>query len=188
MKPQEGEQILAELRPEPRVVRLWLFTRVLPVALVLGFITIWAFGFFGAMFLAMTDREVGASPFSSAVLPVVVVIAAALILGSVYNALLCRTYCYYITSQRVVFEGGLLLRVKRAVPYHKITDVEVSQNVWEQLLRIATLSVMTAGTVTGYNLPFGRNAAKIDFVGLADGDTPAALIQEQIKRCKATAE
>jgi len=35
MRPQEGEQILAELHPEPQVVRLWFFTRLLLLALVL---------------------------------------------------------------------------------------------------------------------------------------------------------
>ena len=57
MRPQEGGQILAELHPKPQVVRLWLFTRALPIALVLGCITIWAVGFSGAAYLSMRPED-----------------------------------------------------------------------------------------------------------------------------------
>ncbi|HBH03214.1 MAG TPA: hypothetical protein DDZ42_15055 [Candidatus Rokubacteria bacterium] len=48
------------------------------------------------------------------------------------------------SRHRALFRGGLLVRRRRSVPYHKITDLEVTRTLLDQLLGIGTLRIYTA--------------------------------------------
>jgi len=97
-----------------------------------------------------------------------------------YLALLRKTYVYTITNQRCVFRGGILWRRERSVPYHKVTDVEQSQIIFERLFGIGRVKIYTPGT--------GQMQAEIVLVGLEDTETPAAAINEILRQYRATGE
>jgi uncharacterized membrane protein YdbT with pleckstrin-like domain len=104
----------------------------------------------------------------------------------VYYAKLKGTFQYCITNQRCIFEGGIIIRRKRSVPYHKITDVEINQNIIERGLGISSLKVFTPGTGSA-GMP-GFEKAEIAFYGLKDAEMPANIIQNILKKYKATGE
>lgn len=111
-----------------------------------------------------------------------------LLLALIYCRVLRKTYVYYVTDQRCVFHGGILRRIERSVPYHKVTDVEMSQNIVERILDISTLKVFTPGTSSMQTSLFGGQRAEISFDGLKDNETPASTINEILRKFRATGE
>ncbi len=78
-------------------------------------------------------------------------------------------------------------RVERSVHYHKVTDVEMSQNIFERILGISTLNIFTPGTSSGGgNSSFQK--AEISFIGLKDNEGPANTINGILRKFKATGE
>jgi len=179
MQLQEGEIVIHELRPEPGVLGIWFFTKCLPAAFVGAFLCFWCFGFFGGMFSSAHPAQ-GGGPFAAGWITALILAPVILVLALVYCRFLRETYLYYITNQRCVFHGGILRKVVWSIPYHKITDVEMSQNAVEGFLGISSLKIYTAGT--------GGQGAEISFVGLKDNGTPAASIHEMLRKFRATGE
>lgn len=132
-------------------------------------------------------ERLDAAPVSSALAAAGVVLLA-VVIGLLYSECLRRTYVYFVSNQRCVFRGGIIVRVERSVPYHKVTDVEMRQNIVERMLGISKLNIFTPGTASVVNSPFGGPRAEISFVGLADSETPAATINETLRGFKATGE
>ena len=106
----------------------------------------------------------------------------------IYCVYLRRTYAYFITTKRCIFHGGILRRVERSVPYHKITDVEQSQTIIERGLSIASLRIFTPGTASVRSTPFKGQVAELNFVGLRDTEPPSETINEVLRRFEATGE
>lgn len=105
----------------------------------------------------------------------------------IYCVYLRRTYVYTITNRRCFFRGGILRRVQHSVPFHKITDVEMSQNILERMLGISSLGIYTPGT--GSVGPNSKcRTPEIAFVGLKDNETPAEIINKILSHYKATGE
>lgn len=181
------ERVLWEGQPAPAVLSLWLFTKALTFAFVASFVVVWLFAFFGAMWMTATRSHRDVDPFGPIGRPLVV--AAPLLLGAgfLYTVALRRTYRYFITNQRVVFTGGLLLSRRRSVHYHKITDIEVSQHIVERLLGIRTLKAYTAGTSGFTGWPW-MERAEITFPGLAESDTAERLINNVLRTYRATGQ
>jgi len=181
---QGGEQVLWEGRPEKRIYVMWLLTRVVLMSLVicgiLAYLTVIACVVYAAahymkkpVFILVPSLLIFSAP---------VVLACALF----YYRHLLETFHYIVTNQRCVFEGGIFVRRRRSVPFHKITDVEVNQNIIEQGLGIWSLKIFTPGTGS-VGVP-GFEKAEIVFCGLLDADKPASIIQDTLKKFKATGE
>ncbi|MHC4200147.1 MAG: PH domain-containing protein [Planctomycetota bacterium] len=184
MKLQQDEEIIHELRPEPQILWIWFFSKSLPFAPAGFGLTFMVFMFLTAAFLQdAEDFMLGVAVMAAALAAV-----AFLVLAFVYCVYLRRSYVYYVTNQRCVFKGGILLRIERSVPYHKVTDVEMRQNIIERILGISKLNIFTPGTASVVNTPFGGPRAEISFVGLADSETPAATINETLRKFRATGE
>ncbi len=185
----QGEQVLWEGRPSAAVFGVWFFTKALPFTIIFAFIVFWAFGFFGGMFLVMTAPRADMNPFTLA-LPALLILGPLCFLGGLaYCWALRRTYRYAVTNQRVVFMGGLLVRRRRSVHYHKVTDVEVSQNILELLLGIRTLKLYTAGTSSTFAVPWGwGERAEITYPGLEDAQTPEQIVNNTLRTYRATGE
>lgn len=181
------ERVLWEGQPALAVLVVWLFTKAVTFAFVASFVFVWALAFFGAMWMSATRSHPDFDPFAQIGLGLVVVAPLLLGAGFVYAALLRRTYRYFVTNQRVVFTGGLLLRRRRSVHYHKITDIEASQHIVEQLLGIRTLKAYTAGTSGFTGWPW-RERAEITFPGLAESDTAERLINDALRSYRATGQ
>ena len=173
MKFQTGEQVISEMKPRSELVTLWFFTRCLPISVAGG-----CGGFFMA---SMTTERVSPGVYGACITAVVVLLAML-----AYHVHLRRTYVYYITNQRCIFCGGILKRVQHSVPYHMITDVEMSQNIIERWLGISTLNLFTPGTASTSSSGGGR--AEVSFVGLVDSETPASIVNEILRSFKATGE
>ncbi|MCK5534187.1 PH domain-containing protein [bacterium] len=187
MRLQKSENVIYELRPEANVLKIWFFTKCLPIAFVGGFLSFWCFGFFGGM-VAVATKSDSPWPIIAGGIVAIIAIPVLLVLGLIYCRYLRQTYVYYITNQRCVFHGGIVRRVERSVPYHKITDVEMSQNIIERILGISTVKIFTPGTGSMMVSPFGGQRAEIAFEGLKDNETPAAAINEILRKFRSTGE
>ncbi len=76
---------------------------------------------------------------------------------------------------------------ERSVPYHKVTDVEVSQNIIERFLGISSINVFTPGTASVQQGSFGHRA-EIRFQGVSDTEEPADTINKMIRQSRASGE
>ncbi len=193
MKLMEGEEVIHKLRPARSLLVIWFFTKCLPWGIATAAL---------AAVVALIVGEASRGPLPdnenpSATLIVGAAVAALFLftaLPFVYFIFLRRTYIYTITGQRCVFHGGILRRIERSVPYHKITDVERKQNIVERILGISTLNIFTPGTASmpvhsGFLLTSaGGQRAELSFVGLRDSDAPATSINEILRQYKATGE
>ena len=181
---QEGEQVLWEGRPEKRIYVMWLFTRVLVMSAltsgIIAYLAVVACVIYAAVH--RMKEPVFYLVGSTLIFVVPVVLACTLF----YYRHLLETFHYTVTNQRCVFEGGIFVRRRRNVPFHKITDVEVNQNIIEHMLGILSLKVFTPGTGS-VGVP-GFEKAEIVFCGLLDADKPASIIQNTLKKFKATGE
>tara|TARA_B100000929_G_C15494267_1_gene415495 strand:- start:858 stop:2216 length:1359 start_codon:yes stop_codon:yes gene_type:complete len=115
--------------------------------------------------------------FSEGVL-IFVIIAFGIVI--MYHHALRKTYVYYITNQRCVFQGGIIKKIRRSIPYNKITDVEISQNIAERLLGITSINIHTAS--------MGTHKSEISFVGLKDAETPLTDINNNMESGSAEKE
>ncbi len=185
LKLQKDEEVLLEVVPEVRVLVIWFFSKCLISVIAVGFLA----GAFSFIFVSLKDlMEKGNSVLSTAIC---VTLLAALVMVAImftYCVYLRRTYVYTITNRRCVFSGGILRRTVHSVPFHKITDVEMSQNIVERMLGISSLGIFTPGTGSmGTGTAAGRKP-EIAYVGLADNETPAEAINEMLSKFKATGE
>jgi len=185
IKLQEGEQILFEGRAEGKIFFMWIFTKVIPVCLIISFIILWCTLFFGGIFSCAIKGH--KEPPLYLLPPLLkLFIPLAFIAALFYYKALKKTYLYYITNQRCIFEGGIFVRRIRSVPYYKITDVEINQNIIERFIGLYSLKIFTPGTGS-VGVP-GFEKAEIIFYGLKDAETAANIIQGVLKQYKATGE
>lgn len=168
---QKGEKTLYRATPKGKILVLWFFTRVIFYSFAISFLLNYVFIFLGIInFMAG-----GAFAFAYNYLLVFVGI---IILVFLYHVALRSTYKYYITDERVILEGGILLRKIKSVPYHKITDVSISQNILERVLGISKANVHTAGT--------GMQRPEIQFVGLINPERPQSIIVKELRAFKSS--
>ena len=184
MKVQEGEEILHELGPAKNILWIWLFSKALPIGLAGAGVGFGMLGISGIIFSFGGQSEFS---FIGGIAAAVILGPGFLMLAMIYCEFLRRTYVYYITNQRCVFHGGIIRRVERSVYYHKVTDVERSQNIIERILDISTLNIFTPGTSSrADNSPFQK--AEISFVGLKDNESPAESINGILRKFRATGD
>lgn len=174
MRLQEGEKVLHELRPSGRLLGYWALGAILPA----GAVCIAGFAIGMPIFREASGSSAGGA--MGALLCAALTGSFVFLLVVGYLALLRKTYVYTITNQRCVFRGGILWRRERSVPYHKVTDVEQSQIIFERLFGIGRVKIYTPGT--------GQMQAEIVLVGLEDTETPAAAINEILRQYRATGE
>jgi hypothetical protein len=77
--------------------------------------------------------------------------------------------------------------IMRAMHYHKITDVEVSQSPLERAVDLQTLEIFTAGT-PAWNPGSWQSRAEVSFPGLPDAETPERLVHDALKGYRATGQ
>ncbi len=152
---QKNEKILYQGRPSGKLLVLWFFDSIIPAL----FITL----FIGIAFFVVHQNLTIIVPVSFVILLLIIFL---------YNIALIKTYEYYITTQRVIFKGGVISRKIKSIPLYKITDVAVSQGLGERMVGLASLNIQTAGST----LP----RPEIQFVGLADADTPYSILLNQL--------
>jgi len=161
------ERILWEGTPDRKVLIVWLFSRLL-----LAFLVIFAIGimplFWGKA--TATNR------------PTYILMMGLLAIFTfyfIYLIFLRRTFRYAITEKGVYFMGGLLVKKQKSVPFHKITNVTISQNIIEQIFNLHKIGFQTAGA-GGVAVP------EIRFEGIIDAQTPKNIVEQFIVASRGT--
>jgi uncharacterized membrane protein YdbT with pleckstrin-like domain len=179
----DDETVLHELRPRPALATYWVLALGGKFIVVVAVLAIFLTGVVVGNLDVLLDLREGVSPAAVCLSAGGAGLVAAILglVGSlVYFRALRRTYVYTVTDKRCILCGGLIVRVERSVPYHKVTDVQVSRNIVERLFGIGRLQVFTPGTAGA--------VAEITFQGLGDPDPPAASINNILRRFRATGE
>lgn len=177
---QEGEEILFEAKPENKILVMWFFSKVMPA------IILWVAIFLGVFFYAMQARGQKQLVFELLKLSYTLFMPSVVCITSLYYRILKETYHYYVTNQRCIYKGGIIVRRKRDVPFHKINDTEINQNLFERMLGIYSLKIFTPD-VGSVGLS-GSEKVEITFFGLKDAETPAKIIQDILSKHKVIGE
>jgi len=176
----EGESIIIQSHPQATVLVGWIFTKSILYTFLAMFLTIWSFGFFGGTFgfyfgLSVEDFH----PISSGV-PVAIKVAAIVFpLSFPYLYFLQRTFQYIVTNKRCIYRGGFIKRMEYSIPLHKVTDVEKSENIIENMLGVATVKVFACTPSENFSF-FSRQPSEIVYEGLSDAEKVADVINKQI--------
>ncbi|MFH1448026.1 MAG: PH domain-containing protein [Candidatus Micrarchaeota archaeon] len=133
-----------------------------------GFLTISLFLF---MALVSSALEV-ISPLNPEVF--VLVLMLSILSGEIYARLLIKSYRYGIDDDSVNFEGGVLIKTRRKISFHKVTDVTTTQDTFDQALGLSTLHVKTGGS----------DPLEITFYGLKDPSEPENIIKGKLTGAK----
>ena len=164
---QKNEKILYKGKPEKRTLWLWIITNVFGLAFLffLSFAWLPVLWYFIAKDIFNTLLPI----FNSFIAGFILILS----IIAIYQTPLLKTHKYYITNQKVCAEAGLLFKRKRSIPFCKITDITISQNIFEQMFKLVNLRIHTAG--------MGGPQAEISFVGLEDASIPEKIISDVIK-------
>ncbi|MDZ7688729.1 MAG: PH domain-containing protein [Halobacteriales archaeon] len=113
----------------PRIRNVWLFVAVVTAAVV-GSVS-------GAVEVMRLDTDV----------PVTLIIATAvLVLLGVYQLLRYRNWGFEVQDDAVYIEHGVLVRVKKVVPFVRIQHIDSRRGPVERATGLATLVIYTAGS------------------------------------------
>jgi uncharacterized membrane protein YdbT with pleckstrin-like domain len=166
------ERILYRGEPKKNIWIYWTLSSGLGILFIATF-----FLFIGVYFF-MTYRNymdynkvLGAFPLTNILILFAVLLFIIIV---IYNYYLRKTYKYIITSKGVIFEGGIIYRFKKNVPFHKITNAEVTQGLIQRAFGFWDLHVHTAGT--------GGFLAEIVFSGLEKSEKPRDIILKILKK------
>jgi uncharacterized membrane protein YdbT with pleckstrin-like domain len=166
----EDEKILYESRPDSKNLWVWLFTKVIGVGILLLFIS---FIFFMNFYL--TEKMTNPESLINLTNPIIIFIIL-LILIFLYQIPLLKTYYFYITNKKIILKGGIFIKRKKTIPFHKITDIEISQNIIEQIFNLYKINVHTASQ--------GGPIAEISFFGLKEPKIPEKIINQILNNKK----
>jgi|GEM_PF-4966532 len=64
----------------------------------------------------------------------------------IYSYFLWKTMKYFVTEDGIYLDWGILRKIKKFVPFYKITNYSETQGIIQQGLEIGTLNIQTAGT------------------------------------------
>lgn len=133
------------------------------------------FGFLLFLYFSSYLRSYPTKPEFSVIFPTIWGIVGFYLVSVVYSFFLRKTYKYTISDKTINFDGGILNKQFKSVPYHKITDVTKSQTIVQRMLGIYELHIQTAGA------PY----REISFEGLKNPDTPKSYIMKKISKFSA---
>ncbi len=175
------ETILHELTPEPRLMVIWFITRCITHGLATAFFTVFTFWFY--LVFSGINKGVVVEEYSIIFVAGLSLFFIGAYTSLIYHRYLLKTISYYITDRRCLYKGGLIRHVEHTVSYHKITDVERSQNILERLLGISTINLFTPGTASVRMGAVGlaQPIPELRFEGLKHSDAQAESINEHVR-------
>ena len=170
MKLREEEAVLHQLKPVSKVLVIWFFTKVLAYTVASSFFFFWLFSMITGIF-GLYQGSDDTDGFVIAAIGAAALMGVCFILSLVYVYFLRGTYEYFITNQRCIFVGGIVRYRERSIPYHKITDVERSQNIIERVLGVSSIRIFTPGTSSSFSFgSWGGQRPELVFEGLESSE------------------
>jgi len=181
MKFPSEEKILHELKPDVKLIFIWFFSKSLTHGLAAAFIP--AFIWWGYVTFSNLSKGIFVEEFRFYLTVGLVLFGIGTSLSYLYVRALINTITYYVTDRKCVWSGGIVRKVEHSVSYYKITDVERSQNLIEQILEISTINIFTPGTSsmgTGLGAR-ARTMPELRFEGLTMSAEVAETINENVR-------
>ncbi|MES9950699.1 MAG: PH domain-containing protein [Candidatus Thiodiazotropha sp.] len=181
MKFGSDEKVIHHLQPENRLIIMWAFTKCLTQGLSAGFFFFMLFYF--KWIFSMSGKDINVLPeYGDLILFSIIIAIFAFALSYIYHHYLIKTINYYITNKRCIYVGGLLKKVEHSVSYNKITDVERSRNIVEQILGMSTINLFTSGT-TSMRAPMrSQPLPELSYIGLVNSEDEAETINEYVRK------
>lgn len=178
-----AEAIVLEAKPSSKVVGVWFFSKALPFAFLPASVA-----FISWIFINAAPRGTP-QPYaaSTGVMFIVSAFAAGAAFAHVYNVFLARTYVYQVTSHRFIFSGGIIRKTTHAVEHRRVTDVQLSKNLAEQVLALSSVNLSTPGTVNGGPNAKNRSMPELRLEGLTDGETVFEAISNCVRQSQGPA-
>jgi len=91
-----------------------------------------------------------------------------------YQVKYYETYYYDIRQNFLVIKKGVFMPTETILPFEKLQDVYLDQDLFDKIFGLWDLHVSTATFMSGYN-------AHIDGVSIANGEAMRELLLEKIK-------
>ena len=175
---EHSEKILFQGKPKKSILFIWIFSRVLLWTFIISIVGSFLIMPGLVIIAAISYKTNSFAQLGSSILVVIASLFWWLFLfGSIflYQVYLLKSYEYYITNRRVIFKGGLIRKSLTSVPFNKITNTEISQNLIEQFLGIYSFHIQTAG-LGGVKVP------EIIFVGLENASVPEKVLNDCLQK------
>jgi len=181
MKFSSSEKILHEIKPNAKLICIWFFTKCLTYGLATAFFP--AFIWWGYVTFSNLSKGIIIDEFRFFLTMGLFLFGVGTCLAYLYVRALINSITYYVTDRRCIWTGGILRKVEHSASYIKITDVERSQNLIEQILSISTINLFTPGT-SSMRQGLGakaRTVPELRFEGLMTSEEVAEAINEGIR-------
>lgn len=180
MRFSKDEEVIHELKPDSKLLFIWFFTRCMLHGLLVGVMP----ALYGWIYMTLMRKDIAAIESEWVLIGSVLflVFVVGTVLSFVYHRYLLASITYFITDRRCVWKGGILKKTEHTVSYHKITDVERSQNLIEQILKISTINLFTPGTASMKMGAASQVTPELCFEGLTCSDEQAETINDQIRK------
>ena len=179
----QGETVLLEAKPSASVALTWLFSKALAIGFYAGLLLFVWWIFFNS------PPERGKPPpysFSTGALVVVGGFLVVWALAYIYCRQLAQSFKYTVTSQRFIFSGGIIRRVLHAVEHRRVTDVQLSQNPVEQLVKVSSVNLFTPGTASVRPNSKNQPMPELRLEGLPNGEEAFALVSACVQKAKSS--
>ena len=182
MKFSKEERIIHTLKPQTRLIVIWFFTKCVTHGFATAFFP--AFIWWGYATFSNLSERIFVQEYGFFVLMGVIMFVLGALLSYVYNRYLIASITYFVTDRRCVWKGGIVRKVEHTVSYHKITDVERSRNLLEQILGLSTINLFTPGTSSMRMGAGARSQAipELRFEGLQKSEEASETINEQVRK------
>ena len=165
---QEGEKIIEDIKPSPRLIGYFFFTGLIGGGLI-SFLTIAYF----ALQLSMMFWHL-----LWLYLPIGIFVG--LFFALLYAVLRYSKQHYWITNRRIIYKRGVIGYAITSVPYNRISDVIISRSFLERLLGIGSVLIQTlAGQYSA-----GGFGAEESLLAIPDPEGTQKLIFELMKNTK----
>jgi len=152
------------VKPEKELRAVWHICWAIPFAIGLtpGVLLTFVFGYPGNLVMALCTLG-----WLMLMVPIGVWIPA-----------FCRSLAYVIDSDSVKGEKGVFWKKRVAVPYTKVTNVDVTQGPLERAFNIGTVHVQTAGAGGAQGV-----RAELTLLGVRDLDGLKDTIMARVRGC-----
>ncbi|MFL0797750.1 MAG: PH domain-containing protein [Cellvibrionaceae bacterium] len=182
MKFSSDENILHKIKPDAKLIYIWFFTKCITHGLATAFFP--AFIWWGYATFSSLNKGIIIDEYGFFLTVGLFLFGAGSALSYLYVRALINSITFYVTDRRCIWTGGILRKVEHSASYIKITDVERSQNIAEQILKLSTINLFTPGTSSmGQGLGAKmRPIPELRFEGLLTSEEVAETINDGVRR------